>query len=207
MLNFLKLQIIEKMMSGLGDDEIDPAMMAALMATTALVAQGASNEEVSPAAGVNDILYRVTHLLADWVGLTWIWDVPLSCLGSTAAAVQPNGLWNIPNPSQPNPGPRGDGSPCTYLGCAESCEHDQADGADGESCGQGHVLSRDGQEEVDHHQVVQRHHRHRHVRLRYVFQDGGRRRRSILSLVEQGYVEIHVQGESSGFLISQRASQ
>ena len=63
------MQIIEKMMSGLGDDEIDPAMMAALMATTALVAQGASNEEVSPAAGVNDILYRVTHLLADWVGL------------------------------------------------------------------------------------------------------------------------------------------
>ena len=44
-----------------------------------------------------------------WVGLTSIWDVPLSCLGSTAAAVQPNG----PNPSQPNPGPRGDGSPCT----------------------------------------------------------------------------------------------
>ena len=42
-------QIIEKMMSGLGDDEIDPAMMAALMATTALVAQGASNEEVSSA--------------------------------------------------------------------------------------------------------------------------------------------------------------
>ena len=34
------------MMSGLGD-EIDPAMMSALMATTALVAAGASNEEVS----------------------------------------------------------------------------------------------------------------------------------------------------------------
>ena len=33
-------------MSGLGD-EIDPAMMSALMATTALVAAGASNEEVS----------------------------------------------------------------------------------------------------------------------------------------------------------------
>ena len=33
------------MMSGLGD-EIDPAMMSALMATTALVAAGASNEEV-----------------------------------------------------------------------------------------------------------------------------------------------------------------
>ena len=39
-------KIIEKMMSGLGD-EIDPAMMSALMATTALVAAGASNEEVS----------------------------------------------------------------------------------------------------------------------------------------------------------------
>ena len=39
-------KIVEKMMSGLGD-EIDPAMMAALMATTAMVAQGASNEEVS----------------------------------------------------------------------------------------------------------------------------------------------------------------
>ena len=38
-------QIIEKMMTGLGGD-IDPAMMAALMATTALVAKGASNEEV-----------------------------------------------------------------------------------------------------------------------------------------------------------------
>ena len=41
-----QFQIIEKMMSGLGD-EIDPAMMSALMATTALVAAGASNEEVS----------------------------------------------------------------------------------------------------------------------------------------------------------------
>ncbi|TRY61422.1 hypothetical protein TCAL_14991 [Tigriopus californicus] len=38
-------KIVERMMSGLGD-EIDPAMMAALMATTALVAQGASNEEI-----------------------------------------------------------------------------------------------------------------------------------------------------------------
>jgi hypothetical protein len=43
-------KIIERMMSGLGDDEIDPAMMAALMATTALVAAGASNEEVSEAS-------------------------------------------------------------------------------------------------------------------------------------------------------------
>ena len=45
-LTLLCFQIIEKMMSGLGD-EIDPAMMSALMATTALVAAGASNEEVS----------------------------------------------------------------------------------------------------------------------------------------------------------------
>ncbi len=36
---------IMKFFPGLGD-EIDPAMMAALMATTALVARGASNEEV-----------------------------------------------------------------------------------------------------------------------------------------------------------------
>ena len=40
-------KIVEKMMTGLGD-EIDPAMMAALMATTAMASQGASNEEVSP---------------------------------------------------------------------------------------------------------------------------------------------------------------
>jgi len=38
-------KIIEKMMSGLGD-EIDPAMLSALMATTALVAAGATNEEI-----------------------------------------------------------------------------------------------------------------------------------------------------------------
>ena len=30
------------------------------------------------------VLYRVTNLLADWVGLTLIWDVPLSYLGSTS---------------------------------------------------------------------------------------------------------------------------
>ena len=48
-------------------------------------------------------MYRVTHLLADWVGLTWIWDVPqavgLYCSCGAAQARQ----WNIPNPSQPNP--------------------------------------------------------------------------------------------------------
>lgn len=38
-------KIVEKMMSGIGN-EIDPAMMAALMATTSMVSQGASNEEV-----------------------------------------------------------------------------------------------------------------------------------------------------------------
>ena len=39
-------KIVEKMTGGIGE-EIDAALMAALMATTALVAQGASNEEVS----------------------------------------------------------------------------------------------------------------------------------------------------------------
>lgn len=38
-------KIVERMMTGLGD-EIDPAMMAAMMAVTALASQGASNEEV-----------------------------------------------------------------------------------------------------------------------------------------------------------------
>ena len=41
--------------------------------------------------------YRVTHLLADLGWVDRLWNVPLSCLGSTAAAVQPDGLWNIPN--------------------------------------------------------------------------------------------------------------
>ena len=59
----------------------------------------------------------MTHLLGDWVGSTLIWDVPLSCLGSTTAAVQPNGLWDIPKLRQPNPGPRGDGSPCSPIRC------------------------------------------------------------------------------------------
>ena len=45
--------------------------------------------------------YRVVLADLGWVDL--IWDVPLSYLGSTAAAVQPNGLWNIQikvNPTQ-----------------------------------------------------------------------------------------------------------
>ena len=50
-------KIIEKMMAGLGA-EIDPSMMAALMATTALVARGASNEEV-----------RLTFVLTSFSGL------------------------------------------------------------------------------------------------------------------------------------------
>ena len=50
-------KIIEKMMSGLGD-EIDPSMMAALMATTALVARGASNEEVRTLSGLQKFRTR-----------------------------------------------------------------------------------------------------------------------------------------------------
>ena len=56
-------QIIEKMMSGLGDDEIDPAMMAALMATTALVAQGASNEEVSELIHYGELVNEIIKLI------------------------------------------------------------------------------------------------------------------------------------------------
>ena len=56
--------------------------------------------------------YRVTHILADWVGLTSIWDVPqavgLYCSCGAAQARQRN----ITNLIQPNLGPRGDGSPC-----------------------------------------------------------------------------------------------
>ena len=52
-------KIVEKMMSGLGDD-IDPAMMAAMMATTALVARGASNEEVGSTCSVLWILFMVS---------------------------------------------------------------------------------------------------------------------------------------------------
>jgi hypothetical protein len=42
-------RIAERMMAGLAaedGDEVDPALMAALMATTAMAARGASNEEV-----------------------------------------------------------------------------------------------------------------------------------------------------------------
>ena len=48
-------------------------------------------------------------------GLTWIWDVPqaigLYCSYGAAQTRQ----WNIPNPSQSNPGPWGDGSPCRSV--------------------------------------------------------------------------------------------
>ena len=27
-------------------------------------------------------IYRASHVLVDWVLLTWIWDVPPPCLGS-----------------------------------------------------------------------------------------------------------------------------
>ena len=47
------------MMSGLGD-EIDPAMMSALMATTALVAAGASNEEVSRDGSLSHCKFLMT---------------------------------------------------------------------------------------------------------------------------------------------------
>ena len=64
--------------------------------------------------------YRVTHLLADWVGLTWIWDVPLFCLGSTAAAVQPIAQRPVEHPKSKSTQPTSvrrwdDGSPCRVF--------------------------------------------------------------------------------------------
>ena len=50
-----------------------------------------------------------------WVGLTSIWEVPqaVGLYGSCGAAQVRQ--WNIPNASQPNPGSRGDGSPCIRV--------------------------------------------------------------------------------------------
>ena len=67
--------------------------------------------------------YRVTHLLAN---LGWV-DFDLGCsiiLPSCSAAsakfppvqAESGRLWNSQNPSQPNPGSPGDGSPCILKG-------------------------------------------------------------------------------------------
>ena len=60
-------------------------------------------------------LYRVTHLLAD---LGWV-DLDFGCSTGRWAVLQCGAAQarhgNIPNPIKPDPGPRGDGSPCTYL--------------------------------------------------------------------------------------------
>ena len=67
----------------------------------------------------NDMLYRVTHLLGTWVGLTLIWYVPPSCpafqqvLPISHQPRQNQTGWNSQNQSQPNPGSPGDVSPCT----------------------------------------------------------------------------------------------
>ena len=62
----------------------------------------------------------MTHLLADLGMVDFDRDVPqavgLYCSCSAAQARH----WSIPNLSQPNPGPRGDGSPCRSPGSVKS---------------------------------------------------------------------------------------
>ena len=67
-------------------------------------------------------LYRVTHLLAD---LGWV-DLDFGCSTGRWAVLQLRccpSKWNIPNPSQPNPDLRGDGSPCTVLSHVSEFQH------------------------------------------------------------------------------------
>ena len=47
-----------------------------------------ASDDHPPQRGINILLfflhlYRVSHLVADWILLTWIWDDPLSCLVSS----------------------------------------------------------------------------------------------------------------------------
>ena len=57
-----------------------------------------------------------SHVLVDWVGLTWILSVPLSaqfCLGGWEFGRSSWARWVAhPNQRQPNPGPRTHGTPC-----------------------------------------------------------------------------------------------
>ena len=50
--------------------------------------------------------------LRTWVELTWIWGVPWAGWLQQQIATTQAGWWNTSDPSQPNPGSRGDGTPC-----------------------------------------------------------------------------------------------
>ena len=75
-INIGHYKILLNWFSGLGD-EIDPAMMAALMATTALVARGASNEEVRQISqcqpvyidSINSNRYNLDHSIFEMLRL------------------------------------------------------------------------------------------------------------------------------------------
>ena len=66
-------------------------------------------------------IYRASHLLIDWFRLTWILSVPLKGIWQK----QLGKMMEHPNQSQPNPGLRADGTPCTYatIFCAGKCLH------------------------------------------------------------------------------------
>ena len=64
---------------------------------------------------VFEVQYRVSHQVSD---LGWVDLCLRSSFGWWAASVATYcqaGWWNIPNPSQPNPGLRPADSPCTLL--------------------------------------------------------------------------------------------
>ena len=66
--------------------------------------------------GALHTMYRVTHLLAG-LGLGWLRFGMFHCLAWAAPQLQysPTACGTSPNRNQPNPGPRGDGSPCTVI--------------------------------------------------------------------------------------------
>ena len=63
--------------------------------------------------GKEGVLYRLSHPVANWVLLTWIWDVPSSCLGSSYPLYWPTGRGNSSNLT--NHGSPPDETPCTSF--------------------------------------------------------------------------------------------
>ena len=63
----------------------------------------------------------MSQLLVDWVMLTWVLSAPLSarfCLGwweLAEVAGQLDRMGEHPNQSQPNPGAKADGTPCSLF--------------------------------------------------------------------------------------------
>ena len=57
-------------------------------------------------------MYRVSHLLKDWVGLNFECSTAWADGNLAEVAGQPGKMVEHPNQSQPNPGPQADGTPC-----------------------------------------------------------------------------------------------